>query len=41
MDNTSHLCAKAMLENLLQSLFGKNYDMGVIMAQNKTPERGL
>ena len=23
MDNTSHLCAKAMLENL----FGKNYDM--------------
>ena len=27
MDNTSHLCAKAMLENLLQNLFGKNYDM--------------
>jgi hypothetical protein len=27
MDNTSHLCAKAMLENLLQNLFGKNDDM--------------
>ena len=27
MDNMSHLCAKAMLENLLQSLFGKNDDM--------------
>jgi hypothetical protein len=27
MDSTSHLCAKAMLENLLQNLFGKNDDM--------------
>jgi hypothetical protein len=27
MDSTSHLCAKAMLENLLENLFGKNYDM--------------
>jgi hypothetical protein len=27
MDNTSHLCAQALLENLLENLFGKNYDM--------------
>ena len=27
MDNTSHLCAQEMLENLLENLFGKNYDM--------------
>jgi hypothetical protein len=27
MDSTSHLCAKAMLENLLENLFCKNYDM--------------
>jgi hypothetical protein len=27
MDSTSHLCAKAMLENLLENLFGKYYDM--------------
>ena len=27
MNNTSHLCAKAMLENLLENLFGKNDDM--------------
>jgi hypothetical protein len=27
MDSTSHLCAKAMLENLLENLFGRNYDM--------------
>ena len=27
MDTTSHLCAKAMLENLLENLFGKNDDI--------------
>jgi hypothetical protein len=27
MDNASHLCAQAMLENLMENLFGKNYDM--------------
>jgi hypothetical protein len=27
MDSTSHLYAKAMLENLLENLFGKHYDM--------------
>ena len=27
MNSTSHLCAKAMLENLLGNLFGINYDM--------------
>jgi hypothetical protein len=27
MDSTSHLCAKVMLENLLENLFGKNYHM--------------
>ena len=27
MDSTSHLCAKAMLGNLLENLFGKNSDM--------------
>jgi hypothetical protein len=27
MDSTSHLCAKVMLENLLENLFGKKYDM--------------
>jgi hypothetical protein len=27
MENTSHLCAKAKLENLLENVFGKNYDM--------------
>ena len=27
MDSTSHLCAKAMLENPLENLFGKNYDI--------------
>jgi hypothetical protein len=27
MDSMSHLCAQAMLKNLLQNLFEKNYDM--------------
>jgi hypothetical protein len=27
MDSTFHLCAKVMLENLLENLFGKHYDM--------------
>jgi hypothetical protein len=27
MDSTSHLSAKAMMENFLENLFGKNYDV--------------